>query len=312
MTRSKPNLIIGGAPKCGTTAMANYLRSHPAVFVSDPKEPFYWASDMPQMRACEQVSTLEEYLALFCSAGEDATVVAEASTLYLYSDVAIQDSVAFNSNMKFLFMIRRPIEVAHAFHMQMCFHEAENEPDFEKAWNLQSIREKDPASIPHRCRAAKLLQYQAVASMGTQLERAFAQLNKQQVHVILFDDFKNDPASAYRQTLAFLGLEDDGRTEFPRENAAMKSNVPIVTRWMRSRPVRVATRIAKNALEGRSYRWAKQLKHRIMFTHAPRPKLNREFEVRLTEVFIPEVEKIEAVLGRDLTHWKSVNVSEGS
>jgi len=30
----KPNLFIVGAPKCGTTSLYEYLRTHPAVFMS--------------------------------------------------------------------------------------------------------------------------------------------------------------------------------------------------------------------------------------------------------------------------------------
>ncbi|MBI3756314.1 MAG: sulfotransferase, partial [Deltaproteobacteria bacterium] len=38
----KPNFFIVGAPKCGTTAMYEYLKQHPEIFMpEDEKEPFY-------------------------------------------------------------------------------------------------------------------------------------------------------------------------------------------------------------------------------------------------------------------------------
>ena len=38
----KPNFFIVGAPRCGTTALLTYLRSHPEIFMSIPKEPHYF------------------------------------------------------------------------------------------------------------------------------------------------------------------------------------------------------------------------------------------------------------------------------
>ena len=46
MNKNKiPNFFIVGAPKCGTTALYEYLSSHPDVFLCDPKEPNYFSCD---------------------------------------------------------------------------------------------------------------------------------------------------------------------------------------------------------------------------------------------------------------------------
>ena len=43
---AKPNFFIVGAPKCGTTALYEYLRPHPNVFMPEIKEPHYFAKDL--------------------------------------------------------------------------------------------------------------------------------------------------------------------------------------------------------------------------------------------------------------------------
>src|SRR5258706_7889695 len=43
----KPDFFIVGAPKSGTTALYNYLKLHPDIFLSPLKEPNFFASDMP-------------------------------------------------------------------------------------------------------------------------------------------------------------------------------------------------------------------------------------------------------------------------
>ena len=38
---AKPNLLIVGAAKSGTTSLHNYLNQHYDVFMCDPKEPHF-------------------------------------------------------------------------------------------------------------------------------------------------------------------------------------------------------------------------------------------------------------------------------
>ena len=59
---TRPNFFIVGAPKCGTTALYEYLRPHPNVFMSPVKEPHFFATDLGEYPF---VRTWEEYTALF-------------------------------------------------------------------------------------------------------------------------------------------------------------------------------------------------------------------------------------------------------
>ena len=39
----RPTFLVVGAARSGTTGLVEGLRSHPRVFVTDPKEPHYFA-----------------------------------------------------------------------------------------------------------------------------------------------------------------------------------------------------------------------------------------------------------------------------
>src|SRR5205085_5344674 len=79
-----PNLFIVGAPKCGTTAWAEYLDSHPDIFFPKYKDQCFFALDLPNFRLTR---TEADYAALFAESG-DARVVGEASAMYLLSETA--------------------------------------------------------------------------------------------------------------------------------------------------------------------------------------------------------------------------------
>ncbi|HEX2249085.1 MAG TPA: sulfotransferase domain-containing protein, partial [Gemmatimonadales bacterium] len=65
LAAKKPNFFIVGAPKCGTTALYEYLRLHPHVFMPELKEPHFFAKDLGTY---PRIKTLEVYTQLFSGA----------------------------------------------------------------------------------------------------------------------------------------------------------------------------------------------------------------------------------------------------
>ena len=123
----KPDFFIVGAPKCGTTALCDYLNQHPQVYVSANKEPFYFGSDLPGHLDWTQ----QNYLALFEPAGE--RTCGEASVWYLYSKSAAQEIRTFNPEARIIIMLRNPVEMAYAMHNQGLYNLTEDIEDFDEA-----------------------------------------------------------------------------------------------------------------------------------------------------------------------------------
>jgi hypothetical protein len=95
--------------------MSTYLGQHPAVFMSDPKEPAFWATDYPRLARVHSIplATRDDYLRLFRPARPDQSVVGEASTVYLSSASAVPNILSFNPAARFLVMLRNPIDFRH-------------------------------------------------------------------------------------------------------------------------------------------------------------------------------------------------------
>jgi hypothetical protein len=203
-----PNLFIVGAPKCGTTAWVEYLRTHPNIFFPAIKDQCYFAFDLPNFRLTNNET---DYAQLFAASG-DAKVIGEASAMYLFSTAAAAAIGAYNPDAKILIFVRDQEEFLPSLHNQFLQEFAEEIEDFETAWRLSGKRPLE--SIPVGCLEPRTLDYAAMGRFSEQVERFLAAFPRERVRVIRFRDWVTNPRATYLQILAFLGLEDDGRRDF--------------------------------------------------------------------------------------------------
>ncbi len=296
----KPNFFIIGAPKCGTTAMSEYLRTHPNVFMSEPKEPSFFSEDVGR----SSYRSSDEYLGLFARARPCQSVVAEASTRYIHSKLALPKIKLFEPQAKLMVMLRRPSDLVYAFHSELLRQGIESEQDFEKAWALQDIRASGKALPPAR-KNAHSLQYKWIGSLGSQMRILFRTFPRDQIHIITFDDFIANPGGEYRNLLSFLELPDDGRKEFPRIN----ENIQYKWLWLGQFPKRLrgyVTRPLATLRRKTGFRGTGLIKtiDRFNAEASSRLPLRPEFRQYLDEVFSDEVKLLEELLGRDLSIWR--------
>ncbi|MDQ1256007.1 MAG: hypothetical protein QG656_602 [Candidatus Hydrogenedentes bacterium] len=296
----RPNFFIIGAPKSGTSALAFYLREHPNIFISKDKELNYWNDDF---RNVSLAATLDEYLAHFKSASDNHLAVGEATVHYLFSPSAVPRIRAFNPEAKLVALLRNPVDLAYSWHSQMLYGLYEDEPDFETAWALQERRARGER-IPKHCVEPKVLQYRALASMGEQVERLYRVYPREQTRIYLFDDFKASNRTVYADVLEFLGIPDDGRTEFPVINEN-KTHRHAALATLTERPPKFwvnTARIVKKALGIERIGLLKKLKE-MNREPVKREALPPAFRAQLTEAFRPDIERLAAALGRDLSAW---------
>jgi hypothetical protein len=229
----KPNLFIVGAPKCGTTAWVEYLRTHPDIFFPVSKEDCFFALDLPKFRF---IRSQAEYSKLFADSGT-AKVIGEASAMYLFSETAANGMRNYNPDAKILIFLRKQEEFLPSLHNQFLGEFAEEIEDFETAWRLSGRR---PAkTIPTTCLEPRTLDYAAMGRFSEQVGRYLDAFPADQVRVIRFDDWTGNPRATYLKILDFLGLEDDGRTDFPRINPGVTYRSRHLVRFLLFPPVLV-------------------------------------------------------------------------
>ena len=298
----KPNFFIVGAPKCGTTALYEYLRPHPNIFMPELKEPHFFAKDLG---GYPRIKTQEEYAELFSPSTGNHTRVGEASVYYLRSAVALANIRAFNPAARIIAMFRNPVDMVYSFHSQLRYWSEETEPDFETAWRLQAPR-RQGLHLPPQSRGEFLLQYAEFGKFGSQAQRVLASFPAEQVKFILYDDFVASPEKVYREVIDFLGLPQDSRSSFPRINENKRPRLSWLGNFLRKPPpvLRTAVRRLKQAVGGEKIAAVTTKVVDLNTVKERRRPLSPEFRAELAATFQEELGMLSRILNRDLSHWK--------
>jgi hypothetical protein len=292
-----PDFFIVGAFKCGTTALYEYLRQHPQVFMPFHKEPLFFGDDLTRRYGR---MTRDQYLALFRDA-RPGQRVGEASAWYLYSRTAAREIAEFAPGAQIIVMLRNPVDVMYAQHSQLLFNVEEDIADFVEALEAEPARRRGERLPPGPLRVENLY-YRDSVRFAEQVERYFEAFGRERVHVIVYDDFRDRTAETYRGVLEFLGVDPDFAPDFQVRNPNKRVRFPRLQRlvyqppgpllravpWLRRFPL---VHVAREALL------------RLNSSAARRPPMDPELRARLLEELTPDVERLGILIGRDLSAW---------
>jgi hypothetical protein len=299
-----PDVYLIGAPKCGTTSVAQWLGSHGDVHVSVPKEPFHWASDYPRLRRHHGFESREAYDALFV--GPEATRAThrvDASTVYLYSTTAVPDILEATPDARFIVAVRDPVELIISYHRTQLVALNEDEPDFARAWarslagGMPDTRPLDP----------KLVDYPRVAMLGAAVDRLLAAVGRERVHVLTLDGLKADPLGVWTALTGFLDLTATPQPDFAVHNVSAKSaKYPGARRLTHRPPPVLAGPVRRLRQWSRTTRLplVKRVKGR-MWQPADRPEVPPEVRADLAAYLRADVDRLGMLLGLDVSGWAS-------
>jgi Sulfotransferase domain len=293
----KPDFFIVGAPKCGTTALYRCLEAHPQVFVPERKEIHCFGTDL---YSPTYVRNLDQYLALF-QEGSDAKRIGEASVWYLFSKLAAAEIKQFSCHASVLIMLRNPVDMVYSLHSQHLYNGTENIADFGEALGAEADRKKGNR-LPMNLNARERLFYREVAQYTDQVRRYLETFGCDSVKVIIYDDFKNDAPTICRQVFEFLNVDASIEPEIGIVNQNKRLRSKAVQSIL-DQPPKLVSKLARSfttpALRHHLFAAAQELNT----SHEPRRPVAPELREQLQKEFAPEIEKLSALLDRDLTHW---------
>jgi hypothetical protein len=295
----KVDFFILGAPKCGTTSIAYYLSEHPQVCFSRPKEPrFFVMSDYAL--DCGDRSD-EEYWKRYFSHFQPGPhrIAGEGTPMYLYFEESVPMILRYNPDARFVVMLRNPVDMVVSLHKNLLRGFNENVFSLEKAWHLQEER-RAGRCMPPNPQIWFDLQYKQICSLGMQVSRLFSLVDRDRVKLIILDDLIQNPEEVYADLCSFLGVANDGRTDFKKVNAGREWKSRFLYNCY-SGAYRVKTRLFGS--RPLPFDLDKQARSLFMRDKPQNVHESRDFRQQLKAEFSDDVQLLGTLLERDLAGW---------
>ena len=308
-----PNFLIIGAAKSGTTALYNYLKEHPQVYMSSPfKEPHFFAfeGEKPNFQGPGDqklynhivFSDIEAYRALFQGVSKE-TAIGEASVNYLYISKASDRIRHYVPDMKLIAVLRNPAERAYSAFLHMTRDCREPLSDFARALEAEEERiQNNWAPVWH---------YKQAGFYYGLLKRYYETFEREQIRIYLYEDLNDNIVGVLRDIYRFLGVD----VNFVADVSTRYNVSGVPERWrplhaflIRSNPVKsVVKPLLPEGLRGRLVPLVlNALRERTLV----KPQMPAEVRRQLIELYKEDVLKLQELIGRDLSKWLQYSESD--
>jgi hypothetical protein len=282
-----PNALIGGAPKCGTTSLAEALAGHPDIFIPYRKELSFFHADS------NYEFGLDWYESFFRE-GSAKAIRLEATPDYLASESSCRRIRKDLPDCKLIFLIRDPVARAHS-HYWFRARLGRESRTF-----VEALRDEKRSPHDEDCYLIRYGQY------ADQLHRYFGAFEREQILVVRFSALTRVPEDSLRSVQEFLGVPPLV-TALPNSNPASEVRSEALQHAVRRvttdrGPVTEALRAVVPSKF--RYRLRQGLK-RLNAKPAVKPPIDEQAREILADVYRPELDELEALLGVQLDDWRA-------
>jgi hypothetical protein len=306
-----PNFFIVVAQKAGTSSLYFYLKEVPEVYMSPLKEPFYFAPYAVHNSASDIIRDEKEYLRLFEKAN-GYIAIGEATPIYLWDPDAPKLIHQTVPHARIIIILRDPIERAYSNYLQRVRYGGVKSSFYDELMRDYKSQEK----LYGRSQL-----YVEMGMYYEQVKRYFDIFGREQVKVIIFEEFIQHPAQTVNEVLAFLGVnytvteirEQYNPYSVPRTR--LSRWIFALFRWLRARNIKfykLLMLLPDSVVEslplpsGKSSGFAAK----ILFKRIEKPKIEPEAFKFLQQIYHDDVLRLESLLGRSLP-WPTVSRSRG-
>jgi hypothetical protein len=240
--------VIVGAPRCGTTTLAHFLKEHDEVCFPLVKEPHFFSQhDLRALHGTELRSHVEQhYLNRFFTCRPGARVAADASVTYFYAPEQLEPILRLWPQSRFVVALRNPLAMLPSLHRRLLYLGDETIPRFRDAWLAVSDRAAG-RRLPRRCADPRWLRYDLAAQFTGNLNRLFSTVGRDRCHVVIFDDLVADTAGQYEQFMSFLGLTLMPQPDLSPKRSGKSVRIGWLQRLLKRPPHRLRDYLAGQA-----------------------------------------------------------------
>jgi hypothetical protein len=229
------------------------------------------------------------------SGAQDEIAIGEASPIYLHPDYAAISADNIKKHIpqaRLIAILRHPVDRTYSAYNYRRQYEAEEETDFLKAL--------DHENSPSRANWTPGHNYLRTSYCYESLKAYFDRFSREQLRVILYEDWNHKPIEELRLLFDFLHLDEHFMPDMTK-----RQNVT----WMpRSQKVHNFLNYP-HPLKTLFKHFFPEFVRRKLITllnrqnRTPPPGLDPEVRRKLTLTFSEDIQKTQELIGRDLSHW---------
>lgn len=194
--------FIIGAQKAGTTALFEYLRHHPQIYMPPEKEIDFFTSDTADAPAWAQ------YLARYLIPNHTVVIAGTASPHYMCDMAVPERMAAIACNARLIAILRDPIARAVS-HYKMCRRRGDEKRDFAKAIEEQLA----PEALQHMRglsmqEANECDAYVAWGEYARILKEYLGHFPREQLLILYSEDLRDHRQETLESVLRHLGVDE--------------------------------------------------------------------------------------------------------
>jgi len=284
-----------GAARSGSTWLYSCVNEHPGITISKSKEPNFFVKKVNVFDGEENPRFLRDwewYASLF-SHRQNGHILGDFSIHLIHNTADAPYLIQKHfPEAKFIVMLRDPVARTYSQYW------------FEK-------RHKRIVGVPATFEEA-LKNHELLfrSHYYDQLKIWLDVFPRERFHFILDIDLKQDPAHVLESVYTFLGVEPDYQPPslFRQINVAsdrqrLYDALGKIMRWARDHRLGYVVDTLERV-------GMKRLARYFLVKTVGYPPLNPGTRQRLREYYLPDIEKLEELIGRSLDQWKSVTAHE--
>ena len=304
MDRIIPNFLVGGPPKCASTSLNFYLKQHPEIFMSPVKQTKFFSLDYEQ--------GTDFYLQTYFSGVTNEKMVGEATPTYFLLPFVVERIKQYNPKMKIIFCLRNPVERAFSG-WSMRMNNGTEDLSFRKAME-ENIKQRETLTLTgeegaklwyadqkrnNRQDDAGYRTYIQGSMYAYNLKNYYSQFDPSQIKVIFLDALKKDLHGTLKDLFTFLGVDENYTIQnTEQKNTYKKSKVKFLE------PILGKNKKFSKLLSNLMPRSFKKKILDTMYVEGSKDQIAYEDRMFAYNIFKDEIEELERLLHKDLSHWK--------